>query len=109
MDKDYLSTAMGVDMKEDLHSTRKRGMESYPGKYLSIFRNLTILILLILLILGLTVVYSMDIGKMVCNMVRVHTLMLMVEPNGAFGMKDLVLNNQYENKRTKNLNLNPNT
>ena len=108
MGKDYLSTVMGVDMKEDLHSTRKRAMESYPGKYLSIFRNLTILILLIL-ILGLTVVYSMDIGKMVCNMVRVHTLMLMVEPNGAFGMKDLVLNNQYENKRTKHLNLNPNT
>ena len=95
MEKDYLSTVMGVDMKEDLHSTRKRDMESYPGKYLSIFRNLIMLILL-LLILGLTVVYSMDIGKMVFNMVRVHTLMQMAGPSGASGMKDLGLSSLCE-------------
>ena len=86
MDKDFLSTAMVDATKEDLHSTRKRAMESFPGKYTSIFRNLK---MLILSILGLMVVYSMVIGRMVCNMVKVHTLMQMVEPNGAFGTKDL--------------------
>lgn len=87
MVRDFSSTAMVVAMKEDLHSTRKRAMESFPGS---------------------TVEYSMDIGKMVYNMVRVHTLMQMGELNGVYGTKDQGLNSLYDNKRTKQLNLNPN-
>ena len=42
----------------------------------------------------------MEIGKMVSNMVRVHTLMQMAELNEAYGMKDQGLNSLYDNKRT---------
>ena len=68
MGRDFSFTAMAVAMKAVLQMTRKKAMEFYPG---------------------LTVEYSMVTGRTEYNMVRVHTLMPMVRPSGASGMKVL--------------------